>query len=345
MVRRLGPGPEFDLIRGFLADSAGVRAGEEAGADWPAGSDSAAGSRSPAGRAPGIRVGPGDDCAIVAGDGIAVSVDMVVEDVHFRRDWLDPGDLGYHAAAAALSDLAAVAARPIGILASLALGPGDETSFGRAMMEGVDAAARAVGATVLGGDLTRSPGPVVLDIVALGEATSPVLRDGARAGDEVWVTGELGAAASAVAAWLDGQAPAAAARASFARPVPRVREARWLAERGLPTAMIDLSDGIAGDAGHIAAASGVAVRIAAAELPIATGSGASVRLAAAGGEDYELCFTARAGSVEGERAAFMAEFGIPLTRVGSVEEGSGAAVVDERGDPLDLGGFQHWSDR
>jgi thiamine-monophosphate kinase len=319
MVTRLGPGREFDLIRSFL-DAGGADPG------------------------PGVRVGPGDDCAVVTADGLAVSVDMTVEGVHFKRGWLEPDEVGYHAAAAALSDLAARAARPIGVLASIALGPGDEDGAGKAVMVGLAAAAGNGGAAVLGGDLTRSPGPLVVDVTALGEAPRPVLRKGALPGHEVWVTGQLGAAAAAVEAWLAGRAPDPAARSAFARPTPRTREALWLADRRVPSAMVDLSDGIAGDAGHLAAASGVRLVIRARDLPVAppAAAGGGVRLAAAGGEDYELCFTAPAGAVDEVRAAFEAELGVPLTRVGRVEDGEGAVVVDDSGEPLALEGFQHW---
>jgi thiamine-monophosphate kinase len=335
MVIRLGPGAEFDLIRRFLA-----------GAGSPGGApDQRVG--------PDVHVGPGDDCAVVRGDGIALTVDMAVEGVHFRRHWVEPAAIGYRSAAGAISDLAAMAARPMGILASLALGPGDEEEVGLAVMEGVSAAAAAVGAALLGGDLTRSPGPLVVDIVAVGEAPRPVLRSGAGVGDELWVTGSLGGAAAAVAAWLDGRAPAADAVAAFARPSPRTREALWLAGRGAPTAMVDLSDGIAGDAGHIAAASGVRIVIDGDALPVAAaaraaggaggaGGEAALRLAATGGEDYELCFTAAPGTVEAVRAEFEARFGVALTRVGHVEEGSGAVILDAAGRVLALEGFQHW---
>lgn len=322
MVRGLGPGPEFDLIRRFLD------------------------RRPDAGRPrPDVRLGPGDDCAVVIGDGVAVTVDMVVEDVHFRRAWLGPAEIGGRAAAAGLSDLAAMAARPIGVLAAVALADGDEGDFGEAVVAGIAEAAAEAGAALLGGDLARSPGPLVVDIVALGEAPRPVLRSGARLGDELWVTGRLGAAAAAVEAWLRGEAPHADARAAFARPRPRIAEALWLAERLVPSAMLDLSDGIAGDAGHLAAASGVRVVVEAAALPVAPAASAGadpVRLAAAGGEDYELCFTAAPGAGGAIRAAFEERFGIGLTRVGRVEEGEGAVVVDGTGKPMELRAFQHW---
>lgn len=315
MVTELGPGPEFDLIRSFLA-----RGGAAPG--------------------PGVRVGPGDDCAVVTGEGVAVTTDMTVEGVHYRREWLTLEEVGYHAAAAALSDLAAVAARPIGVLASVALGPGDEDGAGEDLMAGLAGAAADQGATLLGGDVTRSPGALVIDVTAVGDAPRPVLRTGARPGHEVWVTGRLGAAAAAVEAWLAGEEPAADARAAFARPTPRITEALWLEERSVPAAMVDLSDGIAGDAGHLAAAGGVRLVIRAADLPVA--EAASIRLAAAGGEDYELCFTAPVGAVALVREAFVERFGVPLTHVGNVEEGEGAVVLDEAGEPMDLTAFQHW---
>ena len=344
MVTGLGPGPEFDLIRRFL--------GAESAADRE-------------GHAPGIRLGPGDDCAIVVGDGIAVTVDMMVEDVHFRRAWLEPAEIGWRAAAAALSDLAAMAARPIGVLASIALPDADATHadatpadatagatahpghppFGVAVSRGIAAAAESVGARVLGGDLVRSTTGLVIDVVALGEAPRPVLRSGAKPGDELWVTGRLGASAAAVQAWLAGREPDSEARAAFAHPTPRVREAAWLAARDVPAAMLDLSDGIAGDAGHLAAASGVRVVVEAARLPVAPAARAAddpIRLAAGGGEDYELCFAARPGATGAVTEAFDVEFGLPLTRVGRIEEGEGVVVVDGEGKPMELKAFQHW---
>src|SRR5690606_14592184 len=134
---RLGPGPEFDLIRQFLA-----RAGATA---------------SPA--ADAVQVGPGDDCTVV--DGIALSTDLSVEGIHFRREWLEPEEIGYRAAAAALSDLAAVAAQPIGVLCSLACAGDDAAAYGPRVMDGVRSAAADVGAALLGGDLARSPGPLL----------------------------------------------------------------------------------------------------------------------------------------------------------------------------------------
>ncbi len=321
----LGPGPEFDLIRRFLA--------------------------APPPRRADVRVGPGDDCAVVAGKGIALSSDMSVEEVHFRRAWLPPEGIGYRAAAAALSDLAAVAARPIGVLASLAVAEADAGPYAIEVMNGVRRAAESVGAVLLGGDLTRSPGPLALDVTAVGEAAYPVLRSGARVGDEVWVTGVLGGAAACVARLLAGRRPPRDAWSHFAEPRPRVLEARWLAERAIPSAMLDLSDGLLGDAGHLAAASGVAVLLVPELVPVhpavlreTRSRRRSLAMALGGGEDYELCFTAEPGSVEAVRRDFEVRFELPLQCVGRVGKGDGVWWVDAEGHrtPMEGHGFQHF---
>ncbi len=322
---RLAPGPEFDLIRRFLPPSEGR---------------------------PDVRVGPGDDCAVITGNGIALSADMSVEGVHFRRDWLSPQEIGFRAAAAALSDLAAVAARPIGVLVSLAVPEADAGSFAEALMRGVQEAAEATGGVLLGGDLTRSPGPVVIDVTVVGEAPHPVLRSGSHPGDELWVTGTLGGAGAALARLRAGEAPPADARARFARPTPRTAEAAWLAARTLPCAMIDLSDGIAGDAAHLAAAGGVALLLDREAIPVHPAvfglspvRESALQLATGGGEDYELLFTAVPASVAPHLDAFRTEFGISLTRVGRVAVGEGVAWDGGENPPrrLDRGGFQHFA--
>lgn len=324
----LAPGAEFDLIRRFVP------------------------RRPPPARAD-VLVGPGDDCAVVVGNGIVLSTDMSVEGIHFRRDWMSAGEMGYRAASAALSDLAAVAARPIGVLVSVALPGHDAGDPSVELMDGVREAVERTGAAVLGGDVTRSPSSLVIDLTVVGEAAQPVLRSGAHRGDEVWVTGELGASAAAVDLLLRGERPPAAARERFTRPTPRIREALWLRERGLPRAMIDLSDGLAGDAAHIAAASGVAILLADEMIPIhpavleVTGSpDEALRFAVAGGEDYELCFTAAVGSVEPYVAAFERDLGTRLTCVGRVGGGDGVWWTDALGHrrPLEFRAFQHFSE-
>jgi thiamine-monophosphate kinase len=327
----LGPGAEFDLIRRFL----GSEADGEGGAPLP----------------DRVRVGPGDDCAVIRGEGIAISMDLSLEGVHFLRDWLTPEEVGYRATAAALSDLAAMAATPIGVLVGLALRPEDVMELGPRLMAGARAAAAGSAAVLLGGDTTRSPGPMVLDVVVLGNTLRPVTRAGARPGDSLWVTGELGAAAAAVRSWKRGRVPDPAARLAFALPTPRTAEAEWLAGREVLHALLDLSDGLVGDAGHLAAASGVRMVLDVAAIPVHPAARASaadadeaLRFALSGGEDYELCFAAPQGAVEPLLAPFRETFGIPLTRVGSVEAGRGVLLRREDGSVQDVagGGFDHF---
>lgn len=327
MKVRLGAGAEFDLIGRFL---------EHAGACDP----------------DLVRVGPGDDCAIVAaGHDMAISTDMSVEGVHFVREWLAPDEIGYRAAAAALSDLAAVAARPVGILVSLAVPGADAGEFAARLMQGARDAAAARSACLLGGDLTRSTAGAIVDVAAVGTTPSPVLRAGARSGDIVWVTGPLGGAAAAILAWRNGREPEPEARRAFARPEPRIAEALWLASHGIPRAMVDLSDGLAGDAGHIAAASGVAVVLERTRIPVHAAArawnaddGAALELALAGGEDYELCFTAAPGAMEAALESFRTRFGFTPVRVGSVQEGDGVHTMEEDGSiaPLHERGYDHF---
>lgn len=319
-MTELGRGVEFDLIRRFLE---GVASSSD------------------------VVVGPGDDAAVLAG-GIVVSVDMAVEGVHFRREWLDAREIGVRAAAAALSDLAAMAAAPVAVLAALALPPDDVPDTATAVVAGLREAAADADAVLVGGDVTRSPGPMILDITVLGRADAPVLRSGAHPGDALWVTGALGGAAAAVEALAAGRTPPAEARAAYARPRPRVREARWLAERLPLHAMIDLSDGLAGDVSHLAAAGGVRITVEASRVPVhpgaGGGSGQALDLALAGGEDYELCFAAPEGAVEAVADAFREAFGVSLTRVGRVSEGSGSEVLGPDGAARPAGGFSHFTE-
>lgn len=329
---RLGPGAEFDLIRGFLAGAPALHTGAH-------------------GSGGAIVVGPGDDCSVVRGQ-LALSVDLSMEGIHFRREWLEPQEIGYRATAAALSDLAAVAAAPLGVLVSLALPDGDAREVGPAVMSGVSAATSGCGATLLGGDVARSADGLVVDVAVVGSVDRPILRAGARAGDALWVTGRLGAAAAAVLAWIRGDEPPVEARSAFAAPPARMAEARWLADRAEVHALIDLSDGLAGDAGHVAAASGVGIVLDATAVPVHPATRAVARdevealwLALAGGEDYELCLTAAAGALEPLAAPFEAAFGIRLQRVGSVEEGDGVRVRSADGEvaPIEHRGHDHFA--
>lgn len=306
---KLGRGREFELIRQFL-DKTTRRNHED------------------------VRVGPGDDCAVI-GD-FAISADMSVENVHFKRAWLAGSEIGYRAAAAALSDLAAMAAQPIAAILSFSFTRDDANGWAATVMEGATHAVEEFGAMLVGGDVTRSEGAASIDVIVIGRVLEPVLRSGARPGDELWVTGALGGAAGAAATWQKGDIPTGAARARFAHPVPRIREALWLRERVGLHAMLDLSDGIAGDALHIAAASDCRVVVDAAALPIHPD--ANLEQALRGGEDYELCFTAAAGELANVATAFTQEFGVQLTCVGAIEKGAGLEILNGPGGS----GFDHF---
>lgn len=294
----LGPGREFDLIRSLTA------------------------GLPPDG--PGVLLGPGDDAAVLDG-GWVVSCDLSIENVHFRRDWMHPESAGGRAVRAALSDLAAMAAEPVGILVALA---GSEADHRSGLLEsvgrGARAAAAACGAALLGGDVTRSPGPLVVDVIALGRTEAPLRRSGAHPGDDLWVTGRLGGAGTAVRLLARGQVPVPLLQDAYLRPTPRLAEARWLAATGEVRALIDLSDGLSGDAGHLAAASGVEVEVDADTIPVgaevleALDPAEALAAAVAAGEDYELLFAATP-AFAGRQAAFRERFpDVELTRIGAV---------------------------
>jgi thiamine-monophosphate kinase len=293
-----------------------------------------------------VLVGPGDDCVVVQG-GICISTDASVEEVHFRRSWLMPDEIGWRAVAVAMSDVAAMAARPLGVLVSLSVNQ-REPGVAEEVMRGARAAVEEFGGALLGGDLSGSMRRLMVDVCAVGQADRPVRRSGVRPGDEIWVTGVLGGAAAAVQAFLGGWTPAASARDCYARPRPRLEEALWLHERAGLHAMIDLSDGLSGDAGHLAAASGAALVLEVDALPLhpaleGATSEEAFRLATSGGEDYELCFAVGAGALGGLVDEFQERFNLPLTRVGVAEEGEGL-WWDSHGERTraDELGFQHF---
>jgi thiamine-monophosphate kinase len=305
----LGPGPEFDRIRAIIA-----RLGPDAS-------------------------GIGDDCAVVplGSTHLVASIDCSVEGVHFRTDWLTPEEIGYRATAAALSDLAADGAEPLGVLVSLGIPGSGKGEAGSDIMAGVGAACRAVHAQVLGGDLVRSD-KIIVDVCVLGTAARPVRRQGAKAGDGVWVTGTLGGAGLALAQFESGKRLDERLRARYARPEPRIATGQWLAFHGA-TAMIDISDGLAQDAGQLAAASGVSISLRLEDLPC--WPGVAPLAAAASGEEFELLVTL---PPEFKNAAqFAKATGLPLTQIGTCSAGSGIRITENGQRITPPPGFQHFT--
>jgi thiamine-monophosphate kinase len=299
-------------------------------------------------------LGVGDDCALLQpapGMQLAVSTDLLVEGRHFLST-VDPRRLGHKALAVNLSDLAACGARPLAFTLSLCLPHVDEAWLA-AFAEGMFALADAHDCELVGGDTTR--GPLCISITVFGEVPSglALLRSGARAGEDLWVSGALGDARLALEAFRGTvslpQPVFEAARLRLEQPQPRV--ALGCALRGVATSAIDISDGLLGDLQHVLDRSGVGatVEAAAARPLLAASAGCALpadridALVLAGGDDYELAFTApvqRRAAVE----AAARQTGTPVTRIGRIEAEPGLRVVDAQGQPLlqRFGSFDHF---
>jgi len=312
----------------------------------------------------GVALGIGDDCALLQptpGMQLAVSSDMLVSGRHFFAD-ADPRSLGHKALAVNLSDLAACGARPLAFTLALAL-PQLNEPWLAAFSEGLFALADAHGCALVGGDTTQ--GPLNICITVFGEvpAGQSLLRSGAMAGDDIYVSGPLGDAALALRC-LQGklQLPDAAlaqAQQRLDEPTPRV--ALGLALRGVASAAADVSDGLLGDLGHILQASGVGATITtqiATEL-IAVGAmqtraggtfdlnlpaEVAMQCVLAGGDDYELVFTAPAHHSEAVKAAAKAS-ATPVTRIGRIDAAAGLRLVDASGAAVanTFASFDHFS--
>ncbi|MGD0345924.1 MAG: thiamine-phosphate kinase [Terracidiphilus sp.] len=290
-----------------------------------------------------LRLGIGDDCALLrigVGEELAVTTDLSIDGRHFRLAWHSPESIGHRTLARGLSDLAAMGARPVAAFLSLGLPkqlvqnqkkwpgkkpwPAEKTWFDR-FLDGFFAVARAHQTPLAGGDLAESP-IVVADIVLAGAVRrgKALLRSGARAGDLLYVTGTLGGSAAGLArlAKLAGNRkarsgpPRIPARlqsllAPHLFPQPRIAQGQWLAQRGLASAAIDLSDGLSTDLAHLCEESQVAAEVNASTLPVHPGT--TLEQALQGGEDYELLFTAPQAARVPRRIA-----GVPVTRIGRI---------------------------
>lgn len=292
--------------------------------------------------AEGVVLGVGDDAAILRlppGEDLAVSVDTLVAGVHFPVA-SSPEQIGHRALAVNLSDLAAMGARPLWFTLALTLPEADEAWLA-GFSRGLAAIARRFRVVLVGGDTTRGPLSITIQVHGSVPAGLALRRDGARPGDEVWVSGHPGTAALGLRQLLAGGARDEAAQV-FAEPQPRV--ALGLALRGLASAAIDVSDGLLADAGHIAERSAVAIALERERLPFSPPLAAladrddACTLALTGGDDYELCFTAppRHGATIAGAAA---DLGLACTRIGRVLAGRGVTCT---GFVPRAAGYQHF---
>jgi thiamine-monophosphate kinase len=300
----------------------------------------------------GALLGVGDDAALLLpteGSVLAVSTDMLVGGTHFFPD-ADPLWLGHKTLAVNLSDMAAMGATPRWATLAIAL-PAAVESWLEAFSQGLFALAQQYGVELVGGDTTR--GPLNFNVTIIGEVPKglALLRSGARAGDEVWVSGRLGDAALALA-HLQGrivlpEAELAACASALHRPEPRV--ALGIALRGVANSAIDVSDGLLADLGHILDASHVGAEIDLSLVPVSPtlsgylGQFLGMRCALAGGDDYELCFTASPGRHD-DVVGIGKRIGLPLACIGKVVVGKGCTVRDASGKQVTMesAGYDHF---
>lgn len=316
---------------------------------------------------PGVLRGIGDDTAVLElpGSALLASTDALVEGIHFHLSYTSPRQLGKKALAVNLSDIGSMGGRPLFALITLGMRPGLPDHFLDELYDGLLEMGRLHGTQVVGGDTVTSPERFFIDVAILGIPGQgpPVLRNGARVGDRVAVTGPLGASAAGLA-WLlagrEGRQPATslprqdeAVRSccrAHLEPVPRVAAGQALAACGAVHAMMDISDGLASEVHHIARASGVGMRLHAGRVPVAEEAREVARLlqqdsfawALSGGEDYELLFTYDPSGEDRVRAA-LAGAGLQLHTLGKVTEAVEGVTLEEKGRirPLAPQGWVH----
>ena len=315
-----------------------------------------------AGAGGGVTVGIGDDCAVLAptaGTALLATTDLLLEDVHFRRRWAEPADIGWKALAVNLSDIAAMGGRPRWALVALACP--EETTPGEiaAFYEGTLALARLHDVAIVGGDTGASPAGWFVNVTLLGEAVTPRLRSAARPGDVLAVTGALSRSAAGLAVLERGAAPAGVQTAHVAdvtaahlRPRPRVAEGAWLGAADGVRAMMDVSDGIGIDLPRLLGESAVGARVDVDRLPIdaptravAAALGADATAwATGGGEDYELLLTCEPAALARLQRGVREAGGGALTPIGEVVAGPPVARWVAGGREVAVTrGFEHFA--
>ena len=304
-------------------------------------------------------VGPGDDAAVIPSPkgALLFSADLLAEGVHFRTATCPPEAVGYKALAVNVSDLAAMGATPVAATITVTVPEEMSREWYHKLYAGLKEAQNEFACPVVGGDLSRGA-TITISVAIIGVCGgyAPLLRSGAMAGDDLYLTGNTGESAAGLAL-LESAAPVNAPEAEFLvarhlRPTPRVAFGREAARGGLASAMIDVSDGVAADCNNIALQSRVRLRIDARLLPLSAQllkiAGVlgldPLALALGGGEDYELLLTSPPAN-GGELADLALEYGLALTRIGSVDEGVGIEVIGPDGRPMKgfSAGFDHFS--
>ena len=291
-----------------------------------------------------VRLGIGDDCAILRvprGHELLVTTDLSLEGRHFRRDWHTARAVGHRTLARGLSDIAAMGGEPMAAFLSLALPKAMvHTRWAAEFMDGLLGLARAAGVTLAGGDTAESSGGVIADIVLTGSAPAGMAlrRSGAKAGDFLFVTGALGGAAAELA--MLAKRPRGFAKAvsgAHLFPQPRLAVGMALRKRKIATACIDVSDGLSTDLAHLCAESKCGALVDAGVLPVH--AAASLEQALHGGEDYELLFTARASTRVPKTIA-----GVAVTKIGVMVKGRGVKMVEANGKKIALKaqGWEHF---
>ncbi len=315
---------------------------------------------------PGVMLGLGDDCAVIRKDSQRVqllSMDTLVETVHFERRFHPPALLGRKVVSVNVSDIAAMGGTPLYVLLSSGLPPGFDASWMLAFNEGVLAACKDYGCALIGGDTVASPGGFSFTITIVGEmdAQAVLYRSGAQAGDTVFVSGQLGQAAGGLAllsAELADTRPIfAELTAKHLNPEARVQLGSRLAASGMVHAMMDSSDGLATDLAHICTASGLGAQIFSGRIPLAESLRHAARCCQAdpldwalrGGEDFELIFTAPA-RYEASLQKLAHDCSVQIHAIGVMDKGQGVRLVDgERGSqqetPLSFQGYDHFRNR
>lgn len=301
----------------------------------------------------GILTGIGDDCAVLRpppGRDLLVTTDFSLEGIHFRRDWHPPESVGHRCVARGLSDLAAMGGEPLAVFLSLALPRDVPQPWVRRFMRGLIDLAERHGARLAGGDTAESADGAIADIVVVGSVPKgqSILRSGAKAGDRIYVSGELGGSAAAVLEMRSSKGSKKVSARDYPRhfyPEPRVELGKILRQKKLASAMIDTSDGLSTDLAHICEESGVGAQIAEELIPRARvgrpGREVGLDLALHGGEDYELLFTAPKGQKIPRHLA-----GVALTEIGKITQARRIFIRNPDGQrkPLYPKGWEHFSE-